>query len=116
MKGATVLRKMIVDQVSGMSGVEGLVLTDRSGTLLGSTLRDQKMVEYLSFMAGILPMFEQVGFFDQQRVKHVMVRSPSGGPVMLFVTEYEVLGVLSSKEGNSQLLKRNIEKCLVECS
>lgn len=105
-----VMKDSILDDVLSIRGVEGAALAHPTGDLITSSLDDDSLNDFLGFMAGIVPVFEQVAALGQ--VQSVVLKSDSTENFSVYVGEERVLGVLSSNRASVRLLREQVGNLL----
>ena len=61
-------------------------------------------------MAGMVPAFQAASAFDNAR--SILVKSPSGNNLSIFIEDDQVLGVLSAQRTSVRTLKQQVEDIL----
>lgn len=105
-----VMKDSIVDDVLNIKGVEGAALATEMGDIVTSSLDDTELDDFIGFMAGMVPVFEQVS--DLGRVRSVVLKSERNDNVSVYVEEEQVLGVVSSNRASVRILRQQLDDLL----
>lgn len=104
------LTEKSLELVQSIDGVTGVTLTNSMGELLQSTISDDQMNEFIAFLSGIVPNFEDITDFSE--VHRIMLRGPRDDNLTVFVEKERSLGVCSEKRMSVQALSQQIEDTL----
>lgn len=105
-----VIKESIVTDILNVRGVQGAVLANAMGDILTSSLDNPELEEYIGYMAGMVPAFQAASAFDNAR--SILVKSPSGNNLSIFIEDDQVLGVLSAQRTSVRTLKQQVEDIL----
>ncbi len=105
-----VMKDSIVDDVLNIKGVQGAALATEMGDIVTSSLDDTELDDFIGFMAGIVPVFEQVS--DLGHVRSVVLKSERNDNVSVYVEEEQVLGVVSSNRASVRILRQQLDDLL----
>ncbi len=104
------LTEKSMKQVQKIKGVKGVTLTNSMGELLQSTIDDDQMNEFIAFLSGIAPSFENTANIGE--VHRIMLRGPKDDNLTVFVEKDRSLGVRSEKRISIPALSQQIEDML----
>ena len=105
-----VMKDSIVDDVLNIKGVEGAALATAMGDIITSSLDNTELDDFVGFMAGIVPVFEQVA--DLGQVQSVVLKSENEDNLSVYVEEEQVLGVVSSNRTSVRILRQQLDDML----
>jgi signal recognition particle receptor subunit beta len=104
------LDKDSMKMVSGIKGVSGVTLTNSMGELLHTTINDDEMNEFIAFLSGITPSFEET--LGMGEIHRIMLRGPYDDNITVFVENERSLGVSSDRKVSIPALSQQIEDML----
>ncbi len=104
------LTEKSMKQVQKIKGVTGVTLSNSMGELLQSTIDDEQMNEFIAFLSGIAPGFENRANIGE--VHRIMLRGPKDDNLTVFVEKERSLGVRSEKRTSVPALSQQIEDML----
>lgn len=105
-----IMKDSIVDDVLNIKGVEGAALATSMGDIVTSSLDDTELDDFIGFMVGIVPVFEQVA--DLGKVQSVVLKSDNSENLSVYVEEEQVLGVVSSNRTSVRILRQQLDDLL----
>ncbi|MBU0498623.1 MAG: ATP/GTP-binding protein [Gammaproteobacteria bacterium] len=101
-----VMKEEIVQEVMGLRGVKGAALVSSLGDIVESTVEDGQLMEFISFLAGVAPTFEEAA--NLGRVTEVILKSPRDDVITLYVEDEQALGVVADNRTSVRILKQQI--------
>lgn len=105
-----VMKDSIVDDLMNIKGVQGAALSNAMGDMLTSSLDDPELEDFIGFMAGIVPVFEQVS--DLGTVQSVVLKSERNEHLSVYIEQDQALGVLSSNRTSVRTLRQQVDDML----
>jgi len=105
-----VVKDSIIDDLLNIKGVQGAALANAMGDITTSSMEQSEWDDLVGFVAGIVPVFEQVSDFGT--VQSVVLKGGKTDPLSVFVESDQVLGVRSSARVSPRILKQQIEDLL----
>jgi len=104
------LTEKSMQQVQKLKGVTGVTLSNSMGELLQSTIDDDEMNEFIAFLSGITPSFEDTA--NTGEIHRIMLRGPTDDNLTVFVEKERSLGIRSEKRASIPALSQQIEDML----
>lgn len=101
-----VMKEEIVQEVMGLRGVKGAALVSSLGDIVETTIEDGQLMEFISFLAGVAPTFEEAA--NLGRVTEVILKSPKDDVITLYVEDEQSLGVVADNRTSVRILKQQI--------
>lgn len=104
------MHEEIAGKVMGLRGVRGAALTGAMGDIVESTIQEGQVMEFIGFLGGMVPSFEQVA--NLGRVKEVILKSPRDDLITMYVENDQALGVIADNRTSVRILKQQIHDML----
>lgn len=102
--------KKTLEEISKITDVTGVSLTNSMGELLDSTIKDDELNEFIAFLSGITPDVENI--LNRGKINRIMLRSPNNKNLTIFVEKEKSLAISSNRKKSVQALSQQIEDML----
>lgn len=104
------MNEEIAGKVMGLRGVQGTALMGAMGDVVESTIEEGQVLEFMGFLGGMVPSFEQVASLG--RVKEVILKGPSDDLITMYLENDQALGVIADNRTSVRILKQQIHDML----
>ncbi len=105
-----IMKDSIVDEVMKIKGVKGAVLMDAMGDVIASSFEDAGLMEFIGFFSGIAKAFENAANLGELR--SVTLKSSSEDNLTLYLTDEQVLCILSGGRISVRMLNQQIDNVI----
>lgn len=105
-----VFDKKVLEEITKITDVTGVSLTNAMGELLDSTINDDEINEFTAFLSGITPDIENI--LNRGKINRIMLRSPNDENLTIIVEKEKSLAVSSNRRKSVQALSQQIEDML----
>jgi len=104
------MKEQIVQEGMGGWGVKGAALATSMGDIVESTIDDGQMMEFLGFLAGVVPAFQNAANLGQ--ITEVILKSPTDDLITLYVEDDQALGLIADNRTSVRMLKQQVSDML----
>ena len=100
----------LMEEVSQLKGVTGIMLNDVTGTLLHSTTDDEQISEFSAMLAGMTLEIENT--LSRGKIDQVMLKSRQDDNLTVFIESEQSLGVASERKSSLPVLTQQVKDLL----
>lgn len=104
------MNEEVLSKISGLKGVVGVTLTDLYGELLLSTISDEQLNEFITFLPGITPVIEEE--LAMGTIQRLMLKGPNEKNLTVFIEQEQSLVVESEIRTPVQVLTRQVNEII----
>ena len=100
----------LLTRISSIKGIRGAAFADPQGVIKGTTIHDQKIHVLISYLATLVPRFEQQAGFGC--IQSVTINSPEYGLLTYLAGRQTALIILAEDEHSGQAVSASFRRYL----
>lgn len=104
------IKESIVQKVMQIRGVKGVALATSMGDIIESTIADAQVMEFMGFLAGVVPAVENAANMGQ--ISEVILKGSGDDLAIVYVEEEQSLGIIAENRTSVRILKQQISDML----
>lgn len=105
-----IIKESIVQKVMQIRGVKGVALATSMGDIIESTIEDAQVMEFMGFLAGVVPAVETAANMGQ--ISEVILKGSGDDLAIVYVEEEQSLGIIAENRTSVRILKQQISDML----
>ena len=100
----------VLGKINALKGVVGITLADLYGEVLSSTISDEQLNEFITFLPGITPVIEEE--LAMGTIHRLMLKGPNEKNLTVFIESKQSLAVESEARSPIQVLTQQINEII----